>query len=248
MMANDWNAVVQGVEEVLSQTRGGGDYSCHICGCGPLTEDALHRHNPLFHSCEAEPMNPEARWPICPICGKTHGESGYRRNFAVHLHNHHGPVEDREPHFPSLAAFTWIVCRRPDDGRFLMVHEPAPIAGGAPNYWLPAGRVDAGETFVKAGVRETLEEAGVEAVVTGVLRFQLDDLTPRIILYAEPVSGDQGGSVAKSVPDFESVGALWVRDFCAPYFACPLAPFHLLRMSWPPYPITQSHTHTNTRA
>ena len=44
------------------------------------------------------------------------------------------------------------------------VHEPAAIAGGKPNYWFPAGRVDEGETFVAAGVRETEEEAEPEEV------------------------------------------------------------------------------------
>ena len=88
-----------------------------------------------------------------------------------------------------------------------MVHEPAAIAGGRPAYWFPAGRVDAGETFVEAGERETLEEAGVAARVTGVLRFMLGGgIVPRVLLLAEPVDD---GAVPKSMPDFESCGALW---------------------------------------
>mmetsp|Transcript_3063 Transcript_3063/g.7904 ORF Transcript_3063/g.7904 Transcript_3063/m.7904 type:complete len:178 (+) Transcript_3063:204-737(+) len=90
-----------------------------------------------------------------------------------------------------------------------MVHEPAPLCSShRPGYWLPAGRVDAGETFVQAGERETLEEAGIEAQVTGVLRFQLSKGVPRIVLYAEPRSADPS---PKSLPDFESCGATWVR-------------------------------------
>ena len=121
----------------------------------------------------------------------------------------------------------------------LLCHEPAAIAGGKPNYWFPAGRVDEGETFRMAGERETLEEAGVEAEVKGVLLFKLGGgLVPRVVLYAEPVeqheqaakgngkddggappppntgtytgTGTGTGTVPKSVPDFESCGACWL--------------------------------------
>lgn len=94
-------------------------------------------------------------------------------------------------------------------GRFLMVNEPAGIAGGKPNYWLPAGRVDANETMSQAGEREALEEAGVHVEVCGVLRFMLSKGTPRVLLLAHPCSAQDGG-LAKSIPDFESVGAMWV--------------------------------------
>jgi 8-oxo-dGTP pyrophosphatase MutT (NUDIX family) len=46
-----------------------------------------------------------------------------------------------------------------------MVNEPAGIAGGKPRYWLPAGRVDAGEGMIEAGKREALEEAGIEVEI-----------------------------------------------------------------------------------
>ena len=140
----------------------------------------------------------------CPICDS----SKLRRPFAVHLHNEHGPVEEREPNFPQFSAFSWVICRRPSDGKLLLCHEPAAIAGGKPNYWFPAGRVDEGETFRMAGERETLEEAGVEAVVKGVLLFKIGGgLVPRVVLYAEPVVD---APVPKSVPDFESCGACWL--------------------------------------
>ena len=43
-----------------------------------------------------------------------------------------------------LSGTTLAIVRR-SDGRFLLVNEPAGIARGVPRYWLPAGRVDAGE-------------------------------------------------------------------------------------------------------
>lgn len=147
-----------------------------------------------------------ARPPACLVCSRPVGELP-KANFYVHMHNEHGPPEAREPCFPAFNAFAWVVCRRPSDGRFLLVHEPAGLCGGEPLYWLPAGRVDAGETFVEAGVRETLEEGGVACAVKGVLQFLRGrQIVPRIVLYAEAC----GDAEAKSVPDFESCGALWV--------------------------------------
>jgi phosphatase NudJ len=69
-----------------------------------------------------------------------------------------------------------------------MVNEPAGIARGKPRYWLPAGRVDAGEGMIEAGEREALEEAGIDVVITGVIRFKnAKDLgCPRVVLMANP--------------------------------------------------------------
>jgi 8-oxo-dGTP pyrophosphatase MutT (NUDIX family) len=125
----------------------------------------------------------------------------------VHIHNHHGPLTEREPTKPAFAAFAWVVCQRESDGKFVMVNEPAGISRGRPGYWLPAGRVDAGETLVQAAKRESLEEAGISVRIEGVLRFMLDGSCPRVVLLARPL---EEGAECKSVPDFESVGALWV--------------------------------------
>merc|ERR1719499_2529197 len=134
-----------------------GPYTCPCCRMGFLTENALHLHLPLYHSMEGEMTHPE-RCPICACERKLYE----RKNFYLHLHNSHGPEHEREPHFPAFSAFTWIVCQRSSDGRFLIVNEPAGLCDGVPKYWLPAGRVDEGESFVEAGIRETLEEGGVK--------------------------------------------------------------------------------------
>ena len=39
-------------------------------------------------------------------------------------------------------------------------------------WWLPGGRVDPGESFEKAALRETLEEAGIHVNLKGVLRVE----------------------------------------------------------------------------
>jgi len=59
-------------------------------------------------------------------------------------------------------CFALVVCRRPSDGKFLLVQEVCHWG-----WWLPGGRVEAGEKFTEAAVRETLEEAGVHVKLTG---------------------------------------------------------------------------------
>eukprot|EP00746_Dinoflagellata_sp_MGD_P019984 gnl/MRDRNA2_/MRDRNA2_14645_c0_seq1.p1 gnl/MRDRNA2_/MRDRNA2_14645_c0~~gnl/MRDRNA2_/MRDRNA2_14645_c0_seq1.p1 ORF type:complete len:389 (-),score=74.47 gnl/MRDRNA2_/MRDRNA2_14645_c0_seq1:82-1248(-) len=191
------SSVSKAFDQVASILERLGTYACPICGLSGLTENALHLHVPFQHAAE-----PNFKGP-CPICNKV------TSNQALHLHNEHGPPEAREPPFAPFGAFSWIVCRSRLNGKFIMINEPAGIAGGKPGYWLPAGRVDIGETLVEAACRECLEEAGIAVRVTGVLKFMLDRRgTPRILFLAEPI--DESGSVEpKSLPDWESVGALW---------------------------------------
>jgi len=198
MLTQNLVNVSYALDMISSQLGSKGSYKCPSCGLNGLTEAALHRHYTLYHSTEP---NITAE---CPICHKT--AKAERGGPDVHIHNHHGPPEEREPPKPAFAAFSWVVVRRPSDGRFLLVNEPAGIAGGRPNYWLPAGRVDAGESFVEAAERECIEEAGLEVEVKGLLKLMWHGC-PRALLYAEPT----GGGSLKSIPDFESCGACWVN-------------------------------------
>jgi phosphatase NudJ len=100
--------------------------------------------------------------------------------------------------------FAAVVVRHGD--RFLLVQERK-----HDNAWyLPAGRVEPGESIADAAVRETLEESGVEVRLTGVLRVEH---TPRsrsarlrVVFLAEP----RGDTATKQKPDRESLGAEWV--------------------------------------
>jgi phosphatase NudJ len=60
--------------------------------------------------------------------------------------------------------FSVVVVR--DGERFLLVEE----RDGA--WYLPAGRVEPGETFMAAALRETLEEAAMPITLEGVLRME----------------------------------------------------------------------------
>ena len=101
--------------------------------------------------------------------------------------------------------FALVVVRRGD--QFLIVHERK----HGQLWYLPAGRVEPGETFVDAACRETLEETGVPVQIVGVLRIEHSP-TPvatrmRIVFLAEPIDH----TPPKSKPDDESLEAVWVN-------------------------------------
>ncbi|HEX8914398.1 MAG TPA: NUDIX domain-containing protein [Humisphaera sp.] len=105
---------------------------------------------------------------------------------------------------------TWFsaltVVRRPADGRFLLVQE----SSHGTRWYVPAGRVEAGETLAAAAVRETLEEGGIRVRLTGVLRIEHtprpEGARVRAVFLAEPADD----APPKSVPDAESLQARWV--------------------------------------
>ena len=75
-----------------------------------------------------------------------------------------------------------------DGERFLLVEEKKHRG-----WYLPAGRVEPGETLAEAAVRETLEESGVRVVLDGVLRVEHspapDAARVRAIFVAHPAPG-----------------------------------------------------------
>jgi phosphatase NudJ len=104
---------------------------------------------------------------------------------------------------------TWfyavVVVQRGD--QFLLVHESK---HGEP-WYLPAGRVEAGESFAAAACRETLEEGGIPIRLLGVLRIEHSPAPQsarlRVVFLAEPADD----TPPKQQPDEESLEAAWVR-------------------------------------
>lgn len=102
-------------------------------------------------------------------------------------------------------VFALVVVRSQD--RFLLVHERK---HGQP-WYLPAGRVEPGESIASAALRETLEESGIPVELDGVLRIEHSphpDGTARLRVFflAHPVDDRP----PKQRPDNESLGAAWV--------------------------------------
>lgn len=86
----------------------------------------------------------------------------------MHVHYAHCPpdrqVESHETQ--EIYAFSLVVCRN-SAGKYLVVQE---FSGQG--FWLPGGRVDPGEDFIDAAVRETKEEAGIDIRLLGILRVE----------------------------------------------------------------------------
>lgn len=107
----------------------------------------------------------------------------------------------REP-IPTF-CFALVVVKR--GHRFLLVHERKHGQG----WYLPAGRVEAGETFEEAARRETKEESGIDVELEGVLRFEQtpgpDHQRVRVFFLARP----KDDATPKTMADEHSLEAGW---------------------------------------
>jgi 8-oxo-dGTP pyrophosphatase MutT (NUDIX family) len=100
--------------------------------------------------------------------------------------------------------FAVVVVRHED--RFLLVHERK----HGQLWYLPAGRVEFGETLAMAACRETLEETGVSIRLTGLLHLEHSPVPGGARVRAVFLAEATGDTAPKSVPDEESLGAAWV--------------------------------------
>ena len=207
MVTSDERTLFQVLKSIANSgltTGGVTTYVCPYCDMTNLTEDEMVVHMTRYHSKE-----PSAETRPCPICLKNS-----RSPMLVHVRNSHGPVArgempKEETHLESFVSFALVVVRRPSDGKFLVVQEFCQVG-----YWLPGGRVDSGETFQEAAIRETKEEGGVDVDLDGILSVEFTPsrggrghVRMRVIFLAHPV---HEGQPMKTEPDYESLGACWV--------------------------------------
>lgn len=96
----------------------------------------------------------------------------------------------REP-IPTWSFVVTVVYRA---GRYLLLKEKKHRG-----WYFPAGRVEAGESFEAAALRETREETGVDVVLEGLLRFEHDPISHalsggarmRVFFLARPAAGSE---------------------------------------------------------
>jgi 8-oxo-dGTP pyrophosphatase MutT (NUDIX family) len=208
MVAHDVGTLRQTLTEVVIPAgMSGGHFSCPYCQLKNLSERDMWLHCPTYH------INFPNEYPmsnICPICNKQ-----VNRPLQVHIHEHHHPTQEPIPKYcNNLYNFALVICRHPDTHRYLLCQEFA-----SQGFWCPGGAVDPGERFMEAAKRETIEEAGIDIELKGILGIEYNPcgmdrrqtsyfVRMRVIYYAEP--SEKGlRQLPKSRPDFESAGACW---------------------------------------
>mmetsp|Transcript_3726 Transcript_3726/g.3158 ORF Transcript_3726/g.3158 Transcript_3726/m.3158 type:complete len:99 (+) Transcript_3726:96-392(+) len=88
--------------------------------------------------------------------------------------------------FFTTLGIALVICRN-KEGKWLVIKE-----SGGRGWWVPGGLVDPPESFQEAGIRETIEEAGIDVELKGILRteFSIDKKSNyqrlKVIFYAEP--------------------------------------------------------------
>jgi 8-oxo-dGTP pyrophosphatase MutT (NUDIX family) len=229
MIANDLQSIADAfyrVSKHISEMSSDGlSFECPLCKVAgdratwdhpgrPMSLSSLKSHLVMYHGARHDPAM-EPRSCMVPDC-RSRSSQWETRSFTVHTYFH----GTRAPKKGDLEGFAHVICRRPQDERLLLVHESAGLcsseSAGAcvTKYWWPAGRLDPGENFERAAVRETEEEGGVKIHVFGVLEIHISASRKRVhvIVLAEPVptEGEDEMAACKSVPDFESVGTMWV--------------------------------------
>lgn len=105
-----------------------------------------------------------------------------------------------------IHAFSLVVCRHPETGKWLAVEECKDRG-----WWLPGGFVECGDDHESTAHKETMEEAGLEVILKGILRIEnhmgRHGGRQRVIYYAEPKDLE---AQPKSHPDKESLRACWM--------------------------------------
>ncbi len=103
-----------------------------------------------------------------------------------------------------MQAWCFAVAIVRNGHRFLLVQEKDGT------WYFPAGRLEPGEEFPKAAVRECMEESGIPIGLTGIYRVEHspspDSARFRVLFAAHPVDD----TPPRTTPNPDTLGARWV--------------------------------------
>jgi len=157
---------------------------CGVCEANNMDVNELRNHVPSFHG--NLPM--KLSFP-CSFCS---GKSV--SNITKHTYEDHFEQEFRRIEAEPGYSFSVCVIQHQLTKKFLLVSEFA-----CEGWWLPAGRLDRGESFKEAAVREAKEESGMDVELLGVLavEFNPDGCKHRTFFLAQPKDPNQ---IPKKIP------------------------------------------------
>lgn len=106
-------------------------------------------------------------------------------------------VADREAPLGAAGPESWVAgAVVAHQGRVLLVRRRVPE--GRLSWQFPAGKVEPGESFEQAAVRETKEEAGLDVVVVARLGERVHPITGRTVSYTACEVADGTACVANA--------------------------------------------------
>ena len=106
------------------------------------------------------------------------------------------------PHWSNPIPVAGILLVR--DGRILLTRRSEEMSQGAGRWAFPGGFVESGETTEEAAVRETREEANVDATITGIVGMPHSMVAARhlVTVYRGEADGEpQPGPEVEGMPD-----------------------------------------------
>lgn len=157
---------------------------CGVCNAKNMNETEVRHHLPAFHG--NLPM--EMSFPCSYCSGKSFA------NITRHVYEDHFEKELKQIEARPGYSFSVCIVQHQVTKKFLLVQEFA-----CEGWWVPAGRLDKGESFKEAAIREAKEESGMDVELLGVLavEFNPDGCKHRNIFLAQPKDPNQ---LPKQIP------------------------------------------------
>lgn len=145
-------------------------------------------------------MRPSGDHGFCPRCGAP------ARPLGDDPHGHRRCTACAHTQWRNPLPVAGVLLVR--EGRVLLTRRDAAVEHGGGRWAYPGGYVEAGETAEEAALRETCEEVGLDATLTGVVGRPESTLDPPTLVVAyrgeasgEPRAGDETAEARWFAPD-----------------------------------------------